>query len=69
MLGIRRMDKVPNAWIKHLYGVTKGVDENIDEGVLQWFGHVERMEYDRIAKKVYAEYCASSHSVVRPRKS
>ena len=24
--------------------MTKGVDEKIDEGVLRWFGHVERME-------------------------
>ena len=30
LLGIRRMDKVPNAWIRQLCGVTKGVDENID---------------------------------------
>ena len=22
----------------------KGVDKRIDEGVLEWFGHVERME-------------------------
>ena len=25
----------------------------IDEGVLRWFGHVEGMENDRIAKRVY----------------
>ena len=25
------------------YGVTKGVDERIEEGVLQCLGHVERM--------------------------
>ena len=30
-----------------------GVDERIDEGVLQWFVHVGRMEKDRIAKRVY----------------
>ena len=52
LLGIRRMDKVPNAQIKELCGVMKGVDDRIDEGVLQKFGHVERME-DRIAKRVY----------------
>ena len=28
-------------------------DERIDEGVLQWLGPVERMENDRIAKRVY----------------
>ena len=30
LLGIRRMDKVPSAWIKELCGVTKGVAGRID---------------------------------------
>ena len=34
LLGIRRMNRVPNARIRELSGVTKGVDERIDEGVL-----------------------------------
>ena len=38
------MDKVPNARIRELYEVKKKVDERIDEGILRWFGHVERME-------------------------
>ena len=44
LLGIRRMDRVPNAWIRELCGVKKHLDENIDEDVLRWFGHVERKE-------------------------
>ena len=40
LLGIRRIDKVPNAWIRQLFRVMKGVDEKTDEGVLQWFIHV-----------------------------
>ena len=44
LLGIRRMDKVPKARIRRLCGVTKGMGERIDEDVLRWFGHVERME-------------------------
>ena len=43
-----------------------GVDEKIDEGVLRWFGRVERMENDRIAKRVYLGGCTGSHSVGRP---
>ena len=31
----------------------EGIDERIDEGVLRSPGHVERMENDRIAKRVY----------------
>ena len=53
LLGTRRMDKVPNARIRKLWGRTKGVDERID-GVLRWFGHVEKIENYRIAKRVYA---------------
>ena len=60
LLRIRRLDKVPNARMKQLCGVTKGVDEEIDEVVLRWFGHVERMENDRIAKRTYVEECAGS---------
>ena len=61
LLGIRRMDRVLNAWIRKLCGVKKGLDERIDEGVLQWFGHMERIEKDRIAKTVYVGVCADSH--------
>ena len=33
-LGIRRMNRVPNAQIRELCGIAKGVDES----VLRWFG-------------------------------
>ena len=33
--------------------MTKRVDERIDDIVLRWFGYVERMEKDIIAKRVY----------------
>ena len=35
LLGIRGMNKVSNARIKQLRGVTKGVNKKIDEGVLR----------------------------------
>ena len=44
---------VANAQIRELCGVMKGVDERIDEGILHWFSHVERMENDKIAKSIY----------------
>ena len=69
LLTIKRMDKVPNARIRQLCRVTKGVVEKVDEGVLQCFGHVERIKNDRIAKRVYVGECGGSHSLGRPRKS
>ena len=54
-----------NAQIRELCGVTKGVDERIGEGVLQSISHLERIENDRIAKRVYVGEGAGSHSVGR----
>ena len=48
--------------------MTKRMDERNDKGVLRWFLHVERMENDNIAKRVYVGDCAGSCSVGRPRK-
>ena len=67
LLGIRRTDKVPSARIWQLCGVTKCASEKIDEGVLRWFGHVEKMANDRIAKRDYVGEFAGSHSAGRPR--
>ena len=44
------------------------MDEKIDEGVLRWFGHVERMENDKIGKRVYVGECGGRCSAGRPRK-
>ena len=65
ILGIRRMDRVPNARIREFCGVRKCLDERIDESVLRWFGHMETME-DRIARRVYVGKCGGSRSVGRP---
>ena len=68
LLGIRRMDWLPNARIKELCGMKKGLDERIDEGVLRWFGHMVGIWSDRNGKRVYLGECAGSCSVGRPRK-
>ena len=68
LLGIRRMYIVSNARIRELCGVTKGVGKRINEGVLRGFGHMERMENYRSAKKGFVGECAGSCSVGSPRK-
>ena len=62
--GTRSMDEVLNVRIKELCGVTNGVDERIDEGVLRLYGHVDKMENNRIAKRVYVGEYADNYSVV-----
>ena len=63
LVGIRMMDRVLKARIWELCGVNKSLDERIDEGVLRWFAHAERIEKDKIGKKVYVGECAGSCSV------
>ena len=45
--------------------MTKGVDERIEEGILRGFIHAERMENNRIAKRVYVGEYAGSPSMRR----
>ena len=68
VLGIRRMDRVLNARIRELCGMAKGVYERIEEDVLHWFSYVERMENDRIAKRIYVRVFSGSSSAGQPRK-
>ena len=35
LLGTGKMDRIPNARIRELWGVKKGLEERIDEGVLR----------------------------------
>ena len=51
LLGIRRMDRARNARIRELCGVTKEVDKRVNEGVLQCFGHMERMENEGLIRE------------------
>ena len=46
----------------------KGLNERNDEDVLRWYGHVEQMEDERIANRVFVGECAESCSLGRPRK-
>ena len=46
----------------------RAVDDRIDEDVFQWLSNVERMETDRIAKRVYVKEREGSPSLGSPRK-
>ena len=54
------MEKFPSVWIRQLCGVRKGADKRVDESILRWFGHVERMKNKSIAKRNYVEVCGGS---------
>ncbi len=45
------MDRVMNEEVRRRTGVVKELAERTEKGVLRWFGHVERMEEERLVKK------------------
>ena len=48
-LGVRKIDKIRNEFIRNACGVEKGINESI----LRWFGYVESMDDRRMVKKMY----------------
>ena len=40
LIGIRRMDRVPNAHIREFCRMKKRLDERIDEDAFRWLSHV-----------------------------
>ena len=66
--GVRRMDRIANVEIRRRCGKTVGVGERMDQGVLRWFGHVERMEGERLVRRVYDSDARGMRGRGRPRK-
>ena len=51
MCGVTRRDRVRNEEIRRRCGLQRSLSERGEAAVLQWFGHVERMEGERLVKK------------------
>ena len=52
MTGISRLDRVRNEVVSARTGVRRELAARVDMNVLRWFGHVERMDNERLLKKV-----------------
>ena len=57
VLGVKKIDKIRNEFIRTVCGVEKGINERVNESVLRWFGHVERMDDSRMVKRMYKGEC------------
>ena len=44
-LSIRRVNKIPNARVRELVGVKRGMDERTDKSVFWWFGLIEGIKF------------------------
>merc|ERR1712105_304859 len=66
--GVRRMDRIANVEIRRRCGKTVGVGERMDQEVLRLFGHVEKMEVERLVRRVYDSDARGMRGKGRPRK-
>ena len=52
MTGVSRLDRVRNEVVRTRTSVRRELATRVDMNVLRWFGHVERMDNERLLKKV-----------------
>ena len=67
MLGVTRMDRVRNEEVRRQVGVPKELSGRADERLLMWFGHMERMNDERLTKKVMRAHADGRAARGRPR--
>ena len=65
---LRKIDRVLNMEISRRHGKNVSVSQRIDQGVLRWLGHVERMGDERMANRVYESDVRGDRRSERPRK-
>ena len=52
LVGVSRMDRVRNEEVHRRAGKERELASRVDQRVLRWFGHVERMDEYRMARRV-----------------
>ena len=67
LVGVSRMDRVRNEEVRRRAGIERELTSRADQRVLKWFGHVERMDEYRIARKVLMTEVSGGRVRGRPR--
>ena len=67
MVGVSRIDRVRNQSVRNRSGVVDKLSNRVEKKVLGWFGHLERMNRDRFASKVWKSSVNGARPRGRPR--
>ena len=67
LVGVSRMDKVRNEEVRRRAGIERELASRADQRVLRWFGHVERMDEYRLARRVLMAEVSGGRVRGRPR--
>ena len=52
LVGVSRMDRVRYEEVRRRSGIERELASRVDQRVLRWFGHMERMDEYRIARRM-----------------
>ena len=52
MTGVSQLERVRSEVVRTRTGVRRELAARVEMNVLRWFGHVERMDNERLLKKV-----------------
>ena len=67
LVGVSRMDRVRNEEERRRAGIERELPSRADQRVLRWFGHVERMDEYRMARRVLMAEVSGGRVRGRPR--
>ena len=66
LVGVSRLDRVRNEEVRRRAGIEREL-ESRDQRVLRWFGHVERMDENWMARRVLLAKVSGGRQRRRPR--
>ena len=67
LVGVSRMDRVRNEKVRRRALIEKELASRADQTVMRWFGHVERMDDYRMARRVLMAEVSGEQVRGRPR--
>ena len=66
-VGVSRLDRVRNEEVRIRAGIERALPSRADQRILRWFGHVERMDEYRMARRVLMAEVSGGRVRGRPR--
>ena len=66
-VGVPRMDRVRNEEVRRRAGIERELASRTDQRVLRWFGHVERMDDNRMVRRMLMTEVSGGRVRERPR--
>ena len=67
LVGVPQMDRVRNEEVRRRAGIERELVSRAEQRVLRWFGHVERMDEYRMARRVLMAEVSGGRVRGRPR--